>query len=123
MTDAEMLHFYSSLSEEERVDLHPLKRTKIATPPKKKGSQPTAAEICYFHSSSDTEPTAPVPTVPSPKKSKSSTKKVTIEQPNMATYENESDLEITKEVQHQAARRLRQMAQAAKRRPGLRSSA
>ena len=88
-----------------------MKRAKIASSSKKKRSQLTAAEISHFYSSSNTEPIAPVPTVPSPKKSKSSTKKVTIEQPDVAADENESDLEITKEVQHQAARTLRQPKQ------------
>ena len=96
MTDAEILHFYSSSSEEERVDMHPLKQAKIPSPPKKKRSQLKAANISHFYSSSDTEPTAQVPTIPSPKKSKSSMKKVVIEQPAMATDEDGSDLEITK---------------------------
>ena len=50
-------------------------------------------------------------------------KKATIAQPADALADAEgSDLEIVKEMQHRAAKTLHQMAEAAKRRPGLRST-
>ena len=98
------------------------KTTKSTTPPRKKRSQLTASEISHYYSSTDDEPAAPASK--SPKKTvKSSGKKAKSAQPVAAPADAaESDLEIVREVQHQAAKTLRQMAESAKRRPGLRSA-
>ena len=113
----------------------PRKKVKVATPdslrkkarttttPKKKRSQLTAAEIAHYYSSTDDEQAAQVSKKPK-KTVKSSGKKVSSAQPVVAPADvEESDLEIIQEVQHQAAKTLRKMAESAKRRPGLRSAA
>ena len=92
----------------------PQKKAKTITPAKKKRSQLSAAEISHYYSSSDKEPAAQVLTIPK-KKSKTSTQKVEIKQLSVAVDDDGSDLVITKEVHHRAAKTLCQMAQAAKR--------
>ena len=96
------------------------KQTTSTTPVKKKRSQLVAAEISHYYSFTDDEPPAPVSKI-TRKKGQASGKKVARTPPVAAPIDaEEDDLEITKEVQHSAARTLHQMAEAAKRRPGLR---
>ena len=89
------------------------------TPVKKKRSQLVAAEIAHYYSSTDSD-NLTVSTL-TKKKSQASGKKVASAPP--APVDDDDDLEVVKEVQHTAARTLRQMAEAAKRRPGLRRNA
>ena len=78
-----------------------------------------AAEIAHYYSSTDSD-NLTVSTL-TKKKSQASGKKVASAPP--APVDDDDDLEVVKEVQHTAARTLRQMAEAAKRRPGLRRNA
>ena len=96
------------------------KQATSSTPVKKKRSQLVAAEISHYYSSTDEEPPAPISKI-TKKKGQASGKKVASASPAPAPVEDEADdLEVVREVQHTAARTLRQMAEAAKRRPGLR---
>ena len=72
-----------------------------------------AAEISHYYSSTDDELAAQVSKTPK-KTAKASGKKVASAQPAAAPADDEGcDLEIIKEVQHRAARTLRQMVEAA----------
>lgn len=86
---------------------------------KKKRSQLVATELSHYYSSTDDEPPAPI-SKPTKKKGPASKKKVASAPPAVAPIaDEEGDLEIVKEVPHSATQTLRQMAEAAKRRPGL----
>ncbi|KAL5567330.1 hypothetical protein UlMin_030494 [Ulmus minor] len=95
------------------------KQAISTTPVKKKRSQLVAAEISHYYSSTDSE-NLTVSTL-TKRKGQASGKKVASAPPVPAPAADDADdVEVVKEVQHTAARTLRQMAEAAKRRPGLR---
>ena len=98
----------------------PAKPTKSTTPPRKKMSQLVAAEISHYYSSTDDETLAPISKLTKKKTQVSGKKAASASQAAAPIDDEEDDLEITKEVQHTAARTLCQLAEAAKHRPGLR---
>ena len=79
-----------------------------------------AAEISHYYSSTDDETPAPGSKLPKKKSQVSGKKAASASKAAAPIDDEEGDLEIIKEVQHTAARTLRQLAEAAKRRPGLR---
>ena len=79
-----------------------------------------AAEISHYYSSTDDETLVPVAKLTNKKTNVSGKKAASASQVAAPINDEEDDLEITKEVQHTAARTLRQLVEAAKRRPGLR---
>ena len=80
-----------------------------------------AAEIAHYYSSTESD-NLTVSKLTTKKKVQTSGKKVASAPPE-PIEDDDDDLEVVKEVQHTAARTLRQMAEAAKRRPGLRRNA
>ena len=88
----------------------PKKKRKTTSAAKKGKKKMTAMEISHYYSSTFEEQT-PSPQVQVQKKTW---------EKEVSSNDEHSDIAITKEIQSSAARTVRQMAQAAKQRPGLR---
>ena len=98
------------------------KQAISTTPVKKKRSQLVAAEISHYYSSTESD-NLTVSTLTRKKGQASGKKVASAPQIPAPVNDDADDLVVVKEVQHTAARTLRQMAEAAKRRPGLRRNA
>ena len=85
----------------------------------------TAAKISHYYSSTDEEPT-PSPPMHTHKKAGTSTaiatKKPILEEKDVDSDAKSNDIVVTKEVHSSKSRTLQQMAQLAKRQPGLRGT-